>query len=58
MSFYQVHTSGHASPDDLRRFAEAMSPKILVPIHSAVPEQFDGLYPDVVRHEDGEWWKV
>ena len=29
-----IHTSGHASPGDLRRFAGALSPRMLVPIHS------------------------
>ncbi len=58
IQFHQVHTSGHASIEDLRRFAHAMAPKTLVPIHSAVPERFDELYPHVDRHEDGEWWEV
>ncbi len=51
-------TTGQASPDDLKRFADAMSPKTLVPIHTAFPEEIDRAYPHVVRHEDAEWWKV
>ena len=36
----KIHTSGQASEDDLRRFAEALNPKVLVPIHSFQPEGF------------------
>ena len=43
----QVHTSGHATVDDLKTFAKAMQPKILVPIHtfdaSKYPELFDNV---------------
>jgi ribonuclease J len=55
---HQIHTSGHASPQDLQRFANAMSPKVLVPIHSANPQSFRTLYPNVECHVDGEWWEI
>jgi ribonuclease J len=58
IAFYQVHTSGHASPADLSRLAHALAPRVLVPIHSAVPERFHTIYPFVARHADGEWWGV
>jgi ribonuclease J len=53
-----IHTSGHASPVDLKRFAEALAPKTLVPIHSFAPEKYAGLFANVVCREDGEWWEV
>jgi len=28
-----IHRSGHASPDILRKFAEAIQPKVLIPMH-------------------------
>jgi ribonuclease J len=28
-----IHTSGHASPADLRAFAASIRPKIVVPVH-------------------------
>ena len=28
-----IHTSGHAAPDDLRAFAAAVRPKMVVPVH-------------------------
>lgn len=56
--FHQIHTSGHASPKDLQRFAKAISPKVLVPIHSANPQDFRTLSRNVECHADGEWWEV
>lgn len=53
-----IHTSGHASPEDLRRFAAALSPRMLVPIHSFFPEQFSTLFDNVQQKQDGEWWDV
>jgi len=58
MPFHQVHTSGHASPDDLRRLVSALNPKTLVPIHSDAPERYKDMYPDVTAHTDGEWWEI
>jgi len=58
LQFCQIHTSGHANPADLRRFAAALYPKTLVPIHTSAPESFASIYSHVVRHADGEWWEV
>ena len=58
LSFHQVHTSGHASPDELKRFATALDPKMVVPIHSETPDRYRDLYPFVQTHMDGEWWGV
>lgn len=53
-----IHTSGHASVADLTRFAEALAPRALVPIHSFHTERFGELFDNVVRRRDGEWWTV
>jgi ribonuclease J len=53
-----IHTSGHASPVDLKRFVKALNPGTVVPIHTFKPEQYEELYPDVEVHEDGECWSV
>jgi ribonuclease J len=53
-----VHTSGHASPDDLKRLVAALNPKMLVPIHTDAPERYSELYPYVTAHTDGEWWEI
>src|SRR5208282_212267 len=49
------HTSGHASVSDLKRLAQALQPKRLVPIHSFAPERFGSLFPNVQQANDGEW---
>lgn len=53
-----VHTSGHASPVDLRRFADALQPKAIVPIHSFAPEKYSDIFNNVTPRNDGEWWEV
>jgi ribonuclease J len=40
--YYQIHVSGHASPDDLRRIIEEANPTTLVPVHTKHPEMFQG----------------
>ena len=53
-----IHTSGHASVADLSRFAAALSPRRLVPIHSFETGRFGEFFQNVVRQEDGVWWEV
>ena len=56
--FYQIHTSGHACPADLKRIATALAPKTVVPIHTDNPTGYDALGMTVVSHLDGTWWDV
>lgn len=49
-----IHTSGHASPADLRAFANAISPKALVPIHGLSWDDDQEGFPPIVRIRDGE----
>jgi len=51
-----IHTSGHASAADLQRFAAALAPRMLVPIHSFETGRFTDFFDNVVRKEDGVWW--
>jgi ribonuclease J len=53
-----IHTSGHASVDDLKRFAEALKPTKIVPIHTFMPEKYKELFSNVELHADGEYWEV
>ena len=53
-----IHTSGHASPGDLKRIVEAINPKTVVPIHTFLPERYSELFPNVQVHSDGEWWEL
>jgi ribonuclease J len=56
--FESVHTSGHASPGDLKRLASAVAPKKLIPIHTFEREQFPSLFDNVTLVNDREWIDV
>ncbi len=55
---HSIHTSGHASPSDLKNLVTAINPQKVVPIHSFFPEKYPELFPNVEAHNDGEWWEV
>lgn len=42
-SLRHLHTSGHATRDDLRSFVRAIQPKILIPMHTEHPEEYESL---------------
>ena len=50
--------SGHASPMDLKRFADALAPSRIVPIHTFMPEKYSELFNNVELNSDGEYWEV
>ena len=50
----EIHTSGHAYVEDLRKLACAMNPRNLVPIHTFYPEQYRRIYEHIVQLDDGE----
>lgn len=49
-----LHTSGHASPDDLRKFAQAVRADRVVPIHGAAWETHAEGVAAIRRLRDGE----
>jgi ribonuclease J len=49
-----IHTSGHASPADLRAFAAAVRPKIVVPVHGVKWDEESHGFGMVRRLADGE----
>lgn len=49
-----IHTSGHASPADLRAFAAALAPKKMVPIHGVAWDEDATGFPPIRRLRDGE----
>ncbi len=49
-----IHTSGHAKPEDLKTFASAMKPKILIPIHTFEPNSYPNIFRNVKIINDGE----
>lgn len=54
-----AHTSGHASILDLKRLAEAIAPRQIVPIHTFHADSFPELFgPSVSIKQDGQWWEI
>jgi ribonuclease J len=49
-----IHTSGHAVLNDLQRFAKALSPKCLVPIHTFEAARYSEFFDNVKIVNDGE----
>jgi mRNA degradation ribonuclease J1/J2 len=48
------HASGHAHPDDLRRFVEPLRPRVLFPVHITSPSIWAEYYPATILARDGE----
>jgi ribonuclease J len=55
IAFEIAHTSGHADPDTLVRFAKALHARMIVPIHTAAPLAMRSLLPNVRVAPDGYW---
>jgi ribonuclease J len=49
-----IHTSGHASASDLRAFAAAMKPGLLIPIHGIAWDRSTEGFANIKRLHDGE----
>jgi ribonuclease J len=49
-----IHTSGHASPDDLRKFASRINPKLLIPVHGVAWDREQVGFSNILRLVDGE----
>jgi ribonuclease J len=59
MNFYQVHTSGHAEINTLKKVVKKLKPKQILPIHTFHPDQYGGLFNrKIVRVSDGEVFVV
>jgi ribonuclease J len=54
----KLHTSGHASPAELLRFATAMRPRAIVPVHGVAWDDPGLSFPAIRRLADGEEWAV
>jgi ribonuclease J len=54
----EIHTSGHAYVQDLKKLVIALNPRCLVPIHTFYPEQYVDFHNNVVKLEDGECYPL
>lgn len=52
VNFVYAHTSGHAPLKDLQRFANALKPKMLIPIHTECKEAFREHFDNVSILDD------
>lgn len=53
INFAYAHTSGHASLGDLKRFAVALNPKKLIPVHTEYADEYQEHFNNVMVSEDG-----
>jgi len=52
------HTSGHIFADDIVRFAKAIKPQFVIPIHTSRPQEFKSLFPNTLLLADGECLQI
>lgn len=55
---FHVHTSGHATVEELQKFVDAFPNSRIVPIHLEDREGFGRLSSKVELKNDHEWWEV
>jgi ribonuclease J len=50
----EIHTSGHAYVDQLKRLVDAFKPKHVIPIHTFYPDKYSEMFENILRLEDGQ----
>lgn len=50
----ELHTSGHATISELTDLANALNPKMIIPIHTFHPEKFKDHFSNVRLVDNGE----
>ena len=59
MKFYQVHTSGHAEIDTLKKVVKKLKPEEIIPIHTFHTDKYDDLFSRKIEQvSDGEVFGV
>ena len=53
-----LHTSGHAKVSDIRRLIDGLEPKMIIPIHTMLPEAFTDYSDRVELKNDGIMFEV
>jgi ribonuclease J len=54
LDYEYVHTSGHATVEDLRKFVSALKPRTVIPIHTIFPNEYHNLSTNVHVLKNGE----
>lgn len=50
----EIHTSGHAYVSQLKRLADALQPRFIIPIHTFYPEKYTAIFANVIQLKDGQ----
>ena len=58
IAYDHVHTSGHATEEELQQFVAAFPKSRVIPIHLEDREGFGRLSSNVELRNDHEWWEV
>ena len=58
MKFHQIHTSGHASIETLKKVVEKLNPKTTIPIHTFHPDQYKILGDNIHQISDREIYRI
>ena len=58
IGYDHVHTSGHATEEELQKFIDAFPKSRVIPIHLEDREGFSRLSSNVELRIDHEWWEV
>ena len=59
LKFFQVHTSGHAEIDTLKKVVKKLKPGRIIPIHTFHPDKYGGLFSRKIEQvSDGEVFEV
>lgn len=58
ITFHEIHTSGHAVREDLRRLAAALKPMCLIPIHTEKADEYENIFENVTVLCDGETLEI
>ncbi|WP_420583775.1 MBL fold metallo-hydrolase [Ruegeria sp.] len=58
VAFDILHSSGHATFDDLFRLVRAFQPRSVIPIHTLAPERFESLGAPIKHIPDNRWHPI
>jgi ribonuclease J len=47
MTLSRIHTSGHAPVATMKKFCNGLKPKLIIPIHTNHPKQYQELFGDI-----------
>jgi len=54
----EIHTSGHAYVEDLKKLARVLDPRFVVPIHTFHPNHYGRIYENIVKLDDGQTYDL